>query len=82
METPPVIYEIRVEGHLSARWADWFEGLTVTLEADGNTRISGPVQDQAVLHGLLKKIRDLGMELISVNRSQFNETHGLYKEKK
>ncbi len=82
METPPVIYEIRVGGHLSARWADWFEGLTVTLEADGNTRISGPVQDQAVLHGLLKKIRDLGMELISVNRSQFNETHGLYKEKK
>jgi hypothetical protein len=50
------------------------------LEADGNTRIAGPVEDQAALHGLLKKIRDLGMELISVNRNQFNETHRVCKE--
>jgi hypothetical protein len=80
MDTPPVIYEIRVAGHLSSHWADWFEGLTVTLVVDGNTRISGPVEDQAALHGLLKKIRDLGMELNSVNRKQFVETHRFNKE--
>jgi len=68
MQTPPVIYEIRVGGHLSSQWGDWFEGLTVTLEADGNTRISGPVVDQAALHGLLKKVRDLGLPLLSVIR--------------
>jgi hypothetical protein len=75
METPPVIYEIRVAGHLSLQWADWFEGLTITLGEDGNTLLSGPVADQAALHGLLKKVRDLGMILVSVNRVQFNETH-------
>jgi hypothetical protein len=69
MQTPPVIYEIRVGGHLSSQWGDWFEGLTVTLEADGNTRISGPVVDQAALHGLLKKVRDLGLPLLSVKRA-------------
>ena len=68
MQTPPVIYEIRVGGHLPSQWGDWFEGLTVTLEADGNTRISGPVVDQAALHGLLKKVRDLGLPLLSVIR--------------
>jgi len=76
----PVVYQIRIKGHLSSQWADWFEGLAVTLEADGNTRIAGSVEDQAALHGLLKKIRDLGMELISVNRNQFNETHHVCKE--
>jgi hypothetical protein len=80
METPPVIYEIRVAGHLSLQWADWFEGLTITLGEDGNTLLSGPVADQAALHGLLKKVRDLGMILVSVNRVQFNETH-LYSSK-
>ena len=76
----PVVYQIRIKGHLSSQWADWFEGLAVTLEADGNTRLAGPVEDQAALHGLFKKIRDLGMELISVNRNQFNATHRVCKE--
>jgi hypothetical protein len=75
METPTVIYEIQVEGHLSPQWADWFEGLTVALEEDGNTLLTGPVADQAALHSLLKKIRDLGMILVSVNRVQLNEAN-------
>lgn len=61
------IYQIRLKGHLSRQWADWFEGLTITLEEDGNTLLTGPVVDQAALHGLLKKVRDLGMPLLSVN---------------
>jgi len=68
METPPVIYEIRVAGHLSPQWVDWFEGLTITLEEDGNTLLTGPVADQAALHGLLKKVRDLGLSLLSINQ--------------
>ena len=60
-------YEIRVEGHLEARWAAWFDGLTLTHGSDGTTIIHGPVADQAALHGLLQKIRDLGLPLISVN---------------
>jgi len=60
--------EIRIQGHLDERWADWFEGLTITQEDNGETRLTGPVVDQAALHGLLKKVRDLGMSLISVNR--------------
>jgi len=62
----PVVYEIRLKGHLGAQWTDWFEGLTITLEEDGHTLLTGPVVDQAALHGLLKKVRDLGMPLISV----------------
>ena len=65
METSPFIYEIRVAGHLPPQWMDWFEGLTITLE-NGDTLLSGPVADQAALHGLLKKVRDLGMPLVSV----------------
>ena len=62
----PGLYEIRIKGHLADRWADWFGGLTITLEEDGSTLLTGPVIDQAALHGLLKKVRDLGMPLISV----------------
>jgi hypothetical protein len=64
----PVIYEIRIKGHLGRQWTDWFGGLTITLEEDGDTLLTGPVVDQAALHGLLKKVRDLGMPLISVIR--------------
>ena len=62
----PVIYQIRIKGHLGHEWTDWFEGLTVTLEDDGTTLLTGLVIDQAALHGLLKKVRDLGMPLVSV----------------
>jgi len=64
----PRLYEIRIEGHLDDRWADWFGGLTITLEEDGNTRLTGPVVDQAALFGLLRKVRDLGMPLVSVSQ--------------
>lgn len=64
----PATYQIRIKGHLGAQWADWFEGLRITLEANGETCLSGLVVDQAALHGLLKKVRDLGLPLISVNR--------------
>ena len=63
----PTVYQIRIKGHLDSQWRDWFEGLTVTLEEDGSTLLSGPLVDQAALHGLLKKVRDLGIPLISVN---------------
>jgi len=62
----PAIYRIRIHGHLDNQWTDWFEGLTITLEEDGNTLLAGQVIDQAALHGLLKKIRDLGLTLISI----------------
>ncbi len=62
----PTIYKIRIKGQLDSQWTDWFEGLTITLEDNGDTLLTGPVIDQAALHGLLKKVRDLGIPLISV----------------
>jgi hypothetical protein len=60
-------YEIRLKGHLDDQWTDWFEGLTITLEEDSDTLLTGLVIDQVALHGLLKKVRDLGLTLVSVN---------------
>jgi hypothetical protein len=70
MDTPASdvqYYEIRLKGHLAARWVKWFDGLVITLEEDGDTLLTGPVVDQAALHGWLKKVRDLGMPLVSVS---------------
>ena len=64
----PMVYQIRIEGHLVREWADWFEGLVITALDNGETLLNGPVADQAALHGLLKKVRDLGIPLLSVVR--------------
>ena len=69
----PTIYEIRIEGQLDRAWSDWFEGLTITLVDDGTTLLAGPVADQAALHGLLRRIRDLGMPLLSVDRTRLQD---------
>ena len=61
-------YEIRLKGHLDARWANWFGGLSLTYEGDDTTVLAGPVVDQAALHGLLRKVRDLGLPLVSVSQ--------------
>jgi hypothetical protein len=66
----PPIYQIQIQGHLGSQWTDWFEGLSITLEDNGETLLTGPVVDQAELHGLLKKVRDLGMPLLSIIRLQ------------
>jgi len=88
----PAVYQIRIKGHLGHQWTDWFEGLSITLEDNGETLLTGPVVDQAALHGLLKKVRDLGMPLLSVNRlepgqadapdvEQWNKPHQPHSEK-
>lgn len=59
-------YEIRLQGHLETRWAAWFDGMTLTRDPDGSTVLSGPVADQAALHGLLQQVRDIGLPLVSV----------------
>ncbi|HEX6033913.1 MAG TPA: hypothetical protein VFY83_05730, partial [Anaerolineales bacterium] len=64
------VYEIHLRGHLDAQWVTWFDGLAITLEENGDTLLSGSVADQAALHGLLKKVRDLGMPLVSVVQVQ------------
>ena len=66
----PGLYEIRVKGHLDKRWTKWFGGLTITLADNGDTLLTGPVVDQAALHGLLRKVRDLGMPFLSVESIQ------------
>ncbi len=63
----PLAYQIRLKGQLGSEWADWFGGLTITPEDNGTTLLTGPAIDQAALHGLLKKVRDLGLPLISIN---------------
>ena len=72
-DTPhPAIYRIRIQGQLDSQWADWFDEMTITLDENGDTLLTGPVVDQAALHGLLKKVRDLGIPLISVCPSRPN----------
>lgn len=80
----PTIYKIRIKGHLDPQWTDWFEGLTITLEENGETLLTGLVVDQAALHGLLKRIRDLGMPLVSVCpvSSQENRSNNLKERDK
>jgi len=73
----PGRYDIRLRGHLDNQWAAWFEGLTITREANGDTRLTGPMVDQAALHGLLRKVRDLGLPLIAVNLVEPNQANGL-----
>jgi len=70
------IYEIRLKGHLDQRWADRFDGLTITLVDNGETRLTGPVVDQAALHGLLRRVRDLGLPLIAVIKVEPKQTQG------
>ncbi len=75
---PSIHYEIRLKGHVNAQWSGWFDGLTISLEDSGNTCLTGRITDQAALHGLLAKIRDLGLPLISlqsVSSPQETETH-------
>ena len=79
----PMVYQISIKGHLGRQWTDWFGGLTLTLEDNGETLLTGPVVDQAALHGLLRKVRDLGIPLLSVvcvkpdqaDASDVNEMH-------
>ena len=72
----PQLYEIRIEGHLDSRWAAWFEGMTITALDNGETLLTSPVIDQAALYGLLKKVRDLGMPLLSVIRIEPEQANG------
>jgi hypothetical protein len=64
----PTVYRIRVRGHLRPEWSEWFGGMTITLEENGDTTLSGPVADQPALHSLLVQVRDLGLTLIAVDR--------------
>jgi hypothetical protein len=72
----PMVYQIRIKGHLGPQWSDWFGGLTITLEESGDTLLTGPVVDQAALYGLLRKVRDLSLPLISVKRAQTDQIDG------
>jgi len=72
----PMVYQIRIKGHLGPQWRDWFGGLAITLEENGDTLLTCPVVDQAALYGLLRKVRDLGPPLISVTRAQTDQIDG------
>ena len=72
----PLVYQIRIKGHLGRQWTNWFEGLIITPEDNGETLLTGPVVDQAALYGLLKKVRDLGVTLISVNHLTLGQAGG------
>ena len=65
-----IVYQVRIQGHLGHEWSDWFGDMTITLEEGGDTLLTGPVVDQAALYGLLKKVRDLGLPLLSLQRLQ------------
>ena len=71
----PMVYRIRLKGQLDVRWTDWFGGMAVDLTEEGDTLLTGPVADQAALHGLLRKVRDLGIPLISVNEIHQDQSH-------
>jgi len=76
-----MIYEIIIKGHLNPQWTDWFEGLTITLEYNGDTLLTGPVVDQAALFALLRKVRDLGMPLLSVMCIESGPSHTITTQK-
>jgi len=71
-----MVFEIRIKGHLDEQWTDWSGGLTITLEENGDTLLTGSIVDQAALYGLLRRLRDLGMPLVSVNRVGTGEQEG------
>ncbi len=77
----PMVYQIKIEGHLGPQWTDWFGGLMISLEEGGETLLTGPVVDQAALYGLLKKVRDLGMPLLSVVRVTPRQSKGQPEKK-
>lgn len=76
----PLVYQIRLAGHLGAQWTAWFDGLAIALTANGDTLLTGPVVDQAALYGLLKKVRDLGMPLLAVTCIEFDQAELAKKE--
>ncbi|HKZ82448.1 MAG TPA: hypothetical protein VJ793_02190 [Anaerolineae bacterium] len=78
----PIVYQIRIKGHLGCQWTDWFGGLTITLEENGDTLLTGPVEDQAALYGLLRRLRDLGVPLVSINPAPPGEPGNSSKEEK
>jgi hypothetical protein len=75
-----VVYQIRVKGSLDETWADWFDGFSITPQSSGETVLTGPVRDQAALHGLLSKIRDLGLPLVGVERIEGQNSGGKEKQ--